>query len=322
MNESSTLLEVRHLAVQFGTGLRAVRAVRDVSYRVERGEAVALVGESGSGKSVSAFAPGRLLQEPPARIVGGEAWWCGEPLLSRPEREVRALRGHAIGYVFQDPAASLNPVRTVRSQLLETLERLQQAGAADGALLALLRLAGLDDEERVAASYPHHLSGGMQQRVMLALALAGRPSLLVADEPTTALDVLVQARLLEQLSSLRREQGLALLLISHNLALVGRVTSQCYVLYAGAVMEAGPTGRLLRAPRHPYTAALLQAVPQLRSAGTRLEGIPGMPPRADEPVLGCPFHPRCPHAQAVCREHIPLWSSDNLHDGAACHFPL
>ena len=294
------LLTVRGLVTRFRTPSGTIRPSDGVDLTLRAGEALGLVGESGSGKSVTARAAVRLIE--PAE---GSIAWRGRDLRAMPPAELRALRAKQIAIVVQDPAAALNPVMTVGAQVtriyrLHTGSDAASARAAAVALLARLRIA--EPEARLAA-YPHQLSGGMRQRVLIAMALICRPALLIADEPTTALDVTVEAEILGLLRELRREMGLALLLISHDLGVVGRLTDRVAVMYAGRVLEEGPTAALLGDPRHPYTRALLAAVPRGTRAEGRLPAIPGEPPDLAALPPGCPFRPRCPLAAEPC--HLP-----------------
>ena len=313
---TAPLLEVRDLAVHFGPPARPVRAVNGVSFAVQPGEVVALVGESGSGKSVTALSIARLLPEPQARYVSGSIVVGGVDVLRASPAEVRALRGSRVAYVFQEPSAALNPVFTIGFQIDEVLRTHQPKADREAERVRLLRAVGLEDAERVARAYPHELSGGMQQRAVIAMALAGRASLLVADEPTTALDVTVQAQVLQVLMDVQRAEGMGLLFITHNLGLVKRIAHRVLVMYAGQLVEAGAVAEVLRAPRHPYTKALLRAVPRLRGRVAKLEGIPGTVPAASAYSEGCRFHSRCPHAETRCRAEAPAWSED---DGVRCH---
>jgi oligopeptide/dipeptide ABC transporter ATP-binding protein len=314
---AAPLLDVRDLSVHFGPPARPVRAVDGISFSVQRGEVVALVGESGSGKSVTALSLARLLPEPQARYVSGSIVMGGADVLRASPAEVRALRGSRIAYVFQEPSAALNPVFTIGFQIDEALRLHQPATPRAAERERLLRAVGLEDATRVARSHPHELSGGMQQRAVIAMALAGRPAVLVADEPTTALDVTVQAQVLQVLLDVQRAEGMGLLFITHNLGLVKKIAHRMLVMYAGQLVEAGPVSEVLRAPRHPYTKALMRAVPRLRGRMAQLEGIPGTVPAASDYPAGCRFHPRCPHAEARCRAEAPAWEDDA---GVRCHF--
>jgi peptide/nickel transport system ATP-binding protein len=301
------LLSVRDLRVSFGSASRPVPAVDGVSLDVQEGETVALVGESGCGKSVTALTLARLLPSPPVRSVSGGIHLAGRSVLEMTEQELRGMRGSAIAYVFQEPAAALNPVMRAGHQIREAVHARLRGREAEAEVRRLLGLVGLAADSRVAEAYPHELSGGMQQRVVIAMALAGRPRLLVADEPTTALDVTVQAQILELLLRLQQDLGMALLLITHNLGIVARAAHRVYVMYAGQVVESGPVEDVLRAPNHPYTRALMGAVPSLEKAAQRLEGIPGSVPPADSWPVGCRFHPRCARRRERCDTETPAW---------------
>jgi oligopeptide/dipeptide ABC transporter ATP-binding protein len=319
MSAPATLLDVRDLRVGFGSPDRAAPAVDGVSFHIGEGETVALVGESGSGKSVTALALTRLVPTPPGVYAGGQILFRGQPVLALDEPGLRRLRGREIAYVFQEPAVALNPVLRTGFQVGEAV-RLHQPGApVEAETLRLLGLVGLPDPARVARAYPHELSGGMQQRALIAMALAGRPRLLVADEPTTALDVTVQAQIIDLLLRLQADLGMALLLITHNLGLVARAAHRVYVMYAGHIVEEGPCVDVLRTPRHPYTEALLRAVPTLQGGSERLAGIPGSVPAAGMWPSGCRFHPRCPKAQGRCVADAPAWEQAG-EGGVRCHF--
>lgn len=313
------LLRVADLQVFFGQGDRAARAVDGVSFDLSAGETLALVGESGSGKSVTALSLARLVPAPPGRYQGGRILYRGRDVLHLADRDLRALRGGEVAYVFQEPSSSLNPVFRVEAQIREVLRLHRPAADTTAEVASLLACVGLPDPGPVARKYPHELSGGMQQRVMLAMALAARPHLLVADEPTTALDVTVQAQILALLASLQRQFGMAILLITHNLGLVAEIAHRVAVMYAGRIVEQGPVADVLRHPRHPYTRALLAAVPRLEGAVGTVQGIEGMVPDPRRLPAGCAFHPRCAFARERCRVEAPL---ENV-DGARlvrCHF--
>jgi len=303
----SALLEVRGLHVEFRTDDGVVRAVQGLDYDLEPGGTLGIVGESGSGKSVSAMALMRLLPEPPARIAGSVRF-KGEEVLSMPPGKLRKLRGNRIAMIFQDPMTCLNPFLRVSLQLTEAIERhtgLRGSAARARAIESLERVGIPGAAERIDG-YPHQFSGGMRQRVMIAMALACEPDLLIADEPTTALDVTIQAQILDLVRSLVREEGMALILITHALGVVAGICDRIAVMYAGRFVEVAPTDRLFRTPGHPYTEALLRALPRLdEEEGRRLESIAGMPPRLSEPFTGCPFQPRCALSEARCREGVP-----------------
>ncbi|MCC6748080.1 MAG: ABC transporter ATP-binding protein [Deltaproteobacteria bacterium] len=315
------LLAVRDLKVELATEEGVFRPVDGVSLAVERGQAVGLVGESGCGKSVTALA---LVGLQPGRIVGGAVEFDGCDLTRASATELRRVRGGRVGLVFQEPLAALNPVLRVGTQVGEVLRTHLGAprGVARARAAELLREMGLPSPEAQLAAYPHQLSGGMRQRVMLAVALAGGPSLLVADEPTTALDPTVQAQVLALLEELRLRRGLALLFISHDLAVVGQVCSRVLVLYAGQVVEEGPTSTLLGAPRHPYTAALLAALPDPAAPRRRLAELPGVVPDLRHLSAGCRFAPRCSRAADRCSAEAPLLEEPNPGYRVRCFYPL
>jgi oligopeptide/dipeptide ABC transporter ATP-binding protein len=298
----SALLEVRDLSVTFTTPAGDARAVDAVSFTIAPGEALALVGESGCGKTVTALALLRLL-EPPARIgAASSIRFAGEDVLTLAREPLRRLRGAGMAMVFQEPAASLNPVLTIGSHLVETAQAHEPMSrqAARARAREALTLVGLPDPDRLLGRYPHELSGGMQQRALLALALIGRPQLLIADEPTTALDVTVQAQILELLARLREQLGMALLLITHNLGIAAGVADRVAVMYGARIVETAPTGRLFAAPAHPYTAGLLQAAPRLDGPDRPTPAIRGLVPPATAWPDGCRFRPRCARAWERC----------------------
>jgi oligopeptide/dipeptide ABC transporter ATP-binding protein len=306
------LLSIRDLSVSFVTGGGVLRAVSRVSLDVPRGGTVALVGESGCGKSVTAQAVLRLVPTPPGRIDRGTITFEGRDLLTLPERELRAVRGGRIGMVFQEPMTSLNPVYTAGFQIVEAirLHRDVSRGEARRQAIAGLARVGFPDPARRVDAYPHELSGGMRQRVLIAMALACDPALLIADEPTTALDTTVQAQLLDLLQKLRDEAGLSLLIIAHDLALVAEIADEIVVLYAGVVVERGPAREVLRAPSHPYTRALLRSLPprthRVRGQkARRLPTIEGTIPDLRAPPPGCRFQARCPEVMDRCRVETP-----------------
>jgi oligopeptide/dipeptide ABC transporter ATP-binding protein len=300
------LLEIQNLQLDFGT----VRVVDGVSLALEAGRTLCLVGESGCGKSVTALSIAQLLPSPPARYVGGEIRVAGRDVLGLMPAELRAIRGGVVSYVFQDPGASLNPVQRIGAQILESLQVHRPAAATTAEVVRLLKQVGIPAPESRARDYPHQLSGGMQQRVMLALALASEPKLLVADEPTTALDVTVQAQIIELLRDLQRQSGMAILLITHNLGLVGDLADRVAVMYAGQIVEEAPAGELLRRPRHPYTQALMRSVPEIGRPTDRLAAIPGQVPSPGQWPAGCRFAPRCPQAEAACVATAPELAPD------------
>jgi oligopeptide/dipeptide ABC transporter ATP-binding protein len=303
------LLEIKNLQVEFGSGASAARAVDGVSLSLEAGKTLCLVGESGSGKSVTALSIAKLVPSPPARYVGGEILIEGRDVLKMSSRELRDIRGGLVSYVFQEPGASLNPVFRIGAQIKESLKYHRPAVANDTEVIRLLKLVGIPAPESRLRNYPHELSGGMQQRVMIAMALASQPKLLVADEPTTALDVTIQAQIIELLVDLRKQLGMAVLLITHNLGIVGDLADDVAVMYAGQIVEHGPVREVLQRPLHPYTQALIQSVPDLEAEVERLTAIPGTVPLLGSFPSGCRFHPRCPKAQASCSTQAPELAS-------------
>ncbi|MEM6531926.1 MAG: ABC transporter ATP-binding protein [Myxococcota bacterium] len=301
-------LRVTDLSTHFFMPEGIVRAVDRVSFSVEPGESVGLVGESGSGKTVASLSVLGLVDSPPGRTVGGSVEWDGRELLALADRELRHIRGRDIAMVFQEPMSSLNPVYTVGEQVAEVLilhEGLDYA-AARARVLTLLKQVGIPDPGVRIDDYPHQMSGGMKQRVMIAMALACGPRLLIADEPTTSLDVTVQAQILELLDTERRIRGMGLLLISHDLAVVAERCDRVVVMYAGRVVEAGPVERVLTKPRHPYTSALLRSLPERNVPGDRLETIPGSVPPPLSWDSGCRFRDRCSRATDQCAQPPPM----------------
>ena len=302
------LLEIRDLVTQFDTTAGVVQAVDGISYTVEEGETVAVVGESGCGKSVSALSVLRLIPNPPGRIAGGSIRFMGRDLLSLAEDEIREIRGRDIGMVFQEPMTSLNPVLSVGVQLTETILRHRDvpAAAAGERALELLRMVGISEPERRLRQFPHHLSGGMRQRVMIALALSCEPKLIIADEPTTALDVTIQAQILELMKDLTKRLGVSLIVITHNLGVVARYADRVNVMYAGRIIESGSARQIYHHPRHPYTIGLLASVPRLdQPRGSRLVPIEGQPPDLTRLDGGCSFRSRCRFMEPACAEARP-----------------
>jgi oligopeptide/dipeptide ABC transporter ATP-binding protein len=303
------LLEVKKLHTEFRTGAGIVRAVDGISYTVDPGETVAIVGESGSGKSVSALSVLRLIPDPPGRITGGEILFGGRDLLQLSDAEMREVRGGEIGMVFQEPMTSLNPVLTIGRQITETVEqhRGMDRTAAQRRAVELLGLVGIADAQRRLKQYPHQLSGGMRQRIMIAIALACDPKLIIADEPTTALDVTIQAQILELMKELTRRLNVALIIITHNLGVVARYANRVNVMYAGRLVESGAAADVYHNPRHPYTMALLRSVPRLdRPRQERLDPVEGQPPDLTRLDAGCAFRPRCRFAVEACAAAKPL----------------
>ena len=316
------LLAIRDLHTEFRTGTGIVRAVDGVSWDVGPGETVAIVGESGSGKSVTALSVLRLIADPPGRITGGEIWFGGRDLLQLPPEAMREIRGGAIGMVFQEPMTSLNPVLTIGRQITETLEqhRGMERAAAYQRAVELLVMVGIADAARRLKQYPHQLSGGMRQRVMIAIALACEPKLIIADEPTTALDVTIQAQILELMKTLTRRLGVALVIITHNLGVVARYANRVNVMYAGRIVESGPAADIYHRPQHPYTMALLRSVPRLdRPRQARLDPVDGQPPDLTRLDAGCAFRPRCRFAIDACASaRPPLQAVEEAGHLSAC----
>ncbi|WP_424136501.1 ABC transporter ATP-binding protein [Roseomonas chloroacetimidivorans] len=322
---NAPLLEVRNLQTHFRTPDGINRAVDGLSFHVNAGETVAIVGESGCGKSVTSMSILRLIPEPPGKIAG-EILFNGRDLLKLSDREMRAIRGNDVSMIFQEPMTSLNPVLTVGRQIGETL-RLHQGmnkAQAEAKSIEMLKLVGIPAPERRVKEYPHQLSGGMRQRVMIAMALACNPKLLIADEPTTALDVTIQAQILDLMRDLKHRVGAAIVLITHDLGVVAEVAERVIVMYAGRKVEEAPVRELFNDPKHPYTQGLLGAVPKLGSSltgeETRLAEIPGLVPSLKTRIDGCVFAGRCPRATDLCRAIAPALEPKAPNHTAACHY--
>ncbi|MFN3937019.1 MAG: ABC transporter ATP-binding protein [Gemmobacter sp.] len=316
-----SVLEVEGLTTEFHTRAGVARAVDGVGFALDRGRILGLVGESGSGKSVTGFSLLGLV-EPPGRIVAGSVRLEGQELVGLPQGQLRRLRGRRIAMVFQDPAMTLNPVLTIGAQMILALrahERIGTAAARSRAAEALRRV-GIPSPEARLDAYPHEFSGGMRQRVAVATALLHRPAVIVADEPTTALDVSIQAQILAEMKELARAEGLALIWISHDLATVSSLADRLCVMYAGRIVETGPTAAVLRAPRHPYTRGLLDSLPATAAPGQDLRQIPGQAPSLLALPPGCAFAPRCPRASDRCAARPPLVAEGSR--AAACWHPL
>ena len=315
------LLQVKNLRTQFFTEEGIVNAVNGVSYDVMPGEILGLVGESGCGKTVSALSVLRLIPSPPGKIIEGEILFEGEDILKMDEDEVRHVRGNKIGMIFQEPMTSLNPVLTIGRQLTETLElhlKMDKQAARQRAI-ELLEMVGIPEAKQRINDYPHQFSGGMRQRVMIAMALSCNPKLLLADEPTTALDVTIQAQILELLTRLTRELGTAVIVITHNMGVVARYADRVNVMYAGRVIETATAVELYGNPRHPYTLGLLRSVPRLDQVRKeKLDPIEGMPPDLVHLTPGCPFQPRCRFAVERCTQENPPLISVAAEHMAAC----
>ncbi|MFE5625172.1 ABC transporter ATP-binding protein [Streptomyces virginiae] len=319
------LLEVRDLHVEFKTRDGVAKAVNGVHYSVDEGETLAVLGESGSGKSVTAQAVMGILDVPPGRIAGGEILFKGRDLLRMKEDERRRIRGAEMAMIFQDALSSLNPVLTVGAQLGEMYEvhRGTSRKEARAKAVELMDRVRIPAAKQRVGDYPHQFSGGMRQRIMIAMALALEPSLIIADEPTTALDVTVQAQVMDLLAELQRELNMGLILITHDLGVVADVADKIAVMYAGRIVEAAPVHEIYKAPAHPYTRGLLDSIPRLDQKGQELYAIKGLPPNLLRIPPGCAFNPRCPMAQEVCRSDVPpLYpvTESPVPRFSACHF--
>lgn len=321
---SQTLLEVKNLKTVFKIPSGMLKAVNDVSFVIRKGESVGLVGESGCGKSMLSLSLLRLVPSP-GIIAGGEILWEGKDLLKLSKKEMRAIRGKKIAMIFQEPMTSLNPVFTIGDQIAEAIE-LHEGGTKQqirSRVLEMLQLVGIPSPEDRIDQYPHELSGGMRQRVMIAMALACKPDLLIADEPTTALDVTIQAQILELLKTLQKNLGMALLLITHDLGVVAEVAHRVFVMYAGQLVEEGTCEALFQKPQHPYTQGLLKSIPPLQKVpeGKRMETIPGSVPSLIDLPKGCFFQDRCPKVQQKCRDHAVPFEEKLPAQKARCFFP-
>ncbi|HSH99461.1 MAG TPA: ABC transporter ATP-binding protein [Reyranella sp.] len=322
-----SLLEIQDYRLAFDTFDGTLHVLDGIDLALDAGETLGIVGETGCGKSVLARSLLRLNESPPARVVSGHIRFEGEDVLTLPERAMRRLRGHRVAMIFQDPATYLNPLLAIGTQMEDAIRGQEKAlgapsrsrAAIRGQAAELLASVGLPEPQRLLASHPHQLSGGMRQRVLIAMALAGNPALLVADEPTTALDVTVQAQVLALIAGLVAERGLALMLISHDLGVVAASCARVAVMYAGTVIEEAPTGELLAHPLHPYAQGLIAAVPDLDNPAHKPRGIPGSIPNLLTPPAGCRFHPRCALATDVCRSTKPPLRELAPAHRVACH---
>ncbi|GAB1484321.1 ABC transporter ATP-binding protein [Treponema sp.] len=303
------ILRVEGLQTVFNSDVGTVKAVDDVSFDLKRGKTLGIVGESGSGKSVTNLSILRLVQCPPGEITGGKVLYDGKDLLSASEEEVRVLRGKNISMIFQDPLTSLNPLLRISTQIEEALRLHHRLGRKEARKksIELLKLIGIPDAEQRANEYPHQFSGGMRQRVMIAMALSCKPDILIADEPTTALDVTIQAQILDLIKSLSKENDTSVILITHDLGVVAGTCDTVCVMYAGRIVEQAGSEELFYDPKHPYTKGLLASIPRVDRRGRqRLYSIPGAPPSLVDIKPGCPFHPRCESAMDICRSQTPL----------------
>jgi oligopeptide/dipeptide ABC transporter ATP-binding protein len=319
---TSPLLTIDDLHISFATRTSDVRAVDGVDLEIFPGEVLGLVGESGSGKSVTARSIMRLVPMPPGKHVSGRILFHGEDLTTLPEREMETLRGSRIAMIFQDPMTFLNPLFTAGEQVSEAIRRHQKLdrAAARAETIRLFREVGIPSPELRYTAYPHQLSGGLRQRVMIAMALSSRPELLIADEPTTALDVTIQAQILALLRDLQAEYGMSILLITHDLGVVAEMCDRAAVMYAGRIVEQAPIETLFDDPEHPYTLGLMNAMPRPDLPHVAPQAIEGSPPDMAHPPAGCPFHPRCPYREDICAEQVPPMRAVAPEHQAACHF--
>lgn len=302
-----SLLRVENLQTYFKRDEAIVKAVDGVSFELEKGEILGIVGESGSGKTVTCLSLMKLLPQPPAYYPGGKILFQGEDILGMPIEKLRQIRGNRISMIFQDPMSSLNPFLKIETQLLEVLthHKKQSHDQALKSAIEMLDRVGISEADQRIKQYPHQFSGGMRQRVMIAMALLCRPDLLIADEPTTALDVTIQAQILDLMKELNREFGTSVILITHNLGVAAGMTQKIAVMYAGRIVEQTSTEKLFENPAHPYTHALLESIPRLDQSKHKLSPIPGLPPDLSNLPSGCPFHPRCSKAVSKCKEQYP-----------------
>lgn len=316
-----TVLDIQNLSIEFPIYKGAVRAVNGVTVRIGRGEVVGIVGESGSAKSVTAMMAMRLLPEGRFKVTSGSVGLLDRDVLAAREQDMLDIRGRDVSMIFQEPLTALNPTQRIERQMLEVIRLHRSCSKQDARALAI-RLLGdmrIADPEQVMQRYPFELSGGMRQRILIALAFSCDPKIIIADEPTTALDVTVQRQVLQLMRAKARDLGTAILFISHDLALVSQFCDRVYVMYAGSVVESGPTAAVLGTPKHPYTQALLRALPERSHPGELLQSIPGTVPNLSQPLKGCSFAPRCPQAQAQC-EHKPTLHSMASDHHSACWF--
>ena len=319
---NGTLLEVRDLRTYFETEDGTVKAVDGISFELKRGETLGIVGESGSGKSVTNLSIIRLIPSPPGKIVSGEVLFGGQDVLRLPESEVRKIRGRRIAMIFQDPMTSLNPFLKISRQLMEMTQLhlgYSKAQAYEHAV-NMLETVGIPEARSRADNYPHEFSGGMRQRVMIAMALSCKPELLIADEPTTALDVTIQAQILELIKKLKQDTGTSVILITHDLGVVAGMTDHLIVMYAGKVFEQAPTAELFAQPGNPYTKGLLRSVPDPTSEQGKLYQIPGLPPDVAHLPKGCPFAARCDYVQEICHREFPPFVQLTPSHFSLCHF--
>lgn len=317
------LLKVKNLKTYFYTPEKVIPAVDGVSFHIKKGETLCIVGESGSGKSVTSLSIMQLVQSPPGKYVDGQILFKGEDILKKSENEMCGIRGNTISMIYQEPMTSLNPVFTIGMQIMETIRIHQKVSKEEARKKAvhMLELVGIADPEIRMKEYPHQLSGGMRQRVMIAMGLCCQPELLIADEPTTALDVTIQAQILDLMRRLKEELHMTILFITHDLGVVAEMAERVIVMYGGRVVEEAPVKEIFKHPRHPYTQGLLNCIPRVDVKEERLKVIKGMVPSPDKFAQGCRFHPRCPYAQEICRTQEPP-EHKNQWGTVTCHFPL
>lgn len=314
------ILEVKDLSVSFETYGPDVQAVRGVSFELNEKETLAIVGESGSGKSVTAYSVMRLVPMPPGKYAGGSILFDGEDLTKKTEKQMQDIRGKEISMIFQDPMTSINPTMRIGTQIAEGLIKHQKLSKkqAKNRGIELLRLVGIPNPETRIDQYPHQYSGGMRQRAMIAIALACNPKILIADEPTTALDVTIQAQILELMRDIQEQTGTAIILITHDLGVVANAAHRVAVMYGGKIVETGNVDEIFYNPRHPYTWGLLGSMPKLDNKSEQLQAIPGSPPDLADPPKGCPFVTRCPYAMKVCKDHMPAYTNLSETQKTAC----
>ena len=322
VHTDGNLLEVKNLRTYFDTDDGVVKAVDGISFELKRGQTLGIVGESGSGKSVTNLSIIRLIPEPPGKIVSGEVIFNGADLLLVSNEAIRKIRGRRIAMIFQDPMTSLNPFMKISKQLMEMtqLHLGHTKAQARAHAIRMLETVGIPDAQTRADSYPHEFSGGMRQRVMIAMALSCEPELLIADEPTTALDVTIQAQILELIKKLKRETGTSVILITHDLGVVAGMTDHVIVMYAGKIFEQAPTNELFAHPGNPYTKGLLRSVPDPTAEQGKLYQIPGLPPDVAHLKPGCPFAPRCDRVEEICKREFPPFVQLNAEHYSLCHF--
>ncbi|GGL45784.1 ABC transporter ATP-binding protein [Sporolactobacillus putidus] len=314
------LLEIKNLNVQFDIFGAHVQAVRGVSFELNVGETLAIVGESGSGKSVTSKAIMGLIPNPPGKITSGEIFFDGSDLVKYSQKQMQKIRGKDISMIFQDPMTALNPTMKIGKQIMEGLIKHQNLSKNEAKTKAaeLLKLVGIPNPDKRLDEYPHQFSGGMRQRVVIAIALACNPKILIADEPTTALDVTIQAQILDLMRDIQKKTGTAIILITHDLGVVANLAQRVAVMYGGKIVETGTLEEIFYNPKHPYTWGLLSSMPKLHAKTDKLLAIPGTPPDLSDPPKGCPFAPRCPHAMKVCVDHMPDYTKLSATQKTAC----